>query len=152
LVRGLDPDTKSFLWKLATNIVPVGERLFRLNKKQTPNCPSCYTIADRRHLLDCHLGKLVSDGLKKCLTECFLSYDPQSLPLMADSILYLQLEALGPATLAATWLVGAALKMIYKATCSNNAVNKFRFQAMMKEAANTFKNTTFSNTSIYLTD
>jgi hypothetical protein len=149
-LRGLAPDSKSFIWKLSANVTPVGERLFRLKKKLTPLCPKCGMTEDRHHLLSCPLGKEVSDGLKTCLTHAFSTYDPGKAAVSSKDIIFLQYEELGASALAATLLTSMTLELLYESVRTQTQTNKYRIQAKIREAIILLKKTNFNNTGIIL--
>nr|MCS5593020.1 reverse transcriptase domain-containing protein [Porticoccaceae bacterium] len=150
--HGLCPDIKSFMWKLAANILPVGERLFRLKKRLSPNCPNCGSIDDRPHLLSCPLGSNIARGLQASLQDLFLRYTPLRHPVTPTDTLFLQFDSLGPAALAASWLTGTSLHMIHSAVIMQKATNQFRMQSMIAEAVFSFQKANLTNTAMFVNE
>ena len=104
---GLNPDQKSFLFKMMQSLLPTRERLTRLGKVQSSTCLYCEGITDStEHLLTCSHSLEVTERLQNCIN----TYLPLTTP--AD-VVRLNLPVSESLELPLTWLVSSCLSFVW---------------------------------------
>ena len=81
-LKGLNPDQKSFCFKLLHNILPTKSRLHRLKLKETPNCTHCNLgiVEDCFHaLLSCPYNNDVNTWIADLLRDHLPALTPENI-------------------------------------------------------------------------
>ena len=114
---GLTPEQKSFLFKWLQGLLPTKERLFRMKKIQSPDCPSCPGQCDNtQHIFYCfkykHITEPVFQHMKKYAAE--LNY---------SKLVTLNIQISESLELPFMWLLSKTLIILWSNKVSNKSVS-----------------------------
>ena len=105
---GLDPDQKSFLFKMLQFLLPTKERLHRIGKIQSPACIFCDGLEDTMgHLISCQQGLEVTVPLLNCMKD-------QDNSVVAGDLTTLSINTTEAMELPATWLIATCLGYVWQ--------------------------------------
>ena len=108
-IFGLDPDQKSFLFKMIQSLLPTRERLFRIGRIQSPSCSFCNHHDDTLiHLLSCQQATEVTTPLLACIQSQDRSVTP-------EDIISLNIKTSEAMELPTAWLIATCLQHTWEA-------------------------------------
>ena len=142
--KGLNPEEKSFLWKMLHNILPTQERLFHLKMKNTPH-PNCL-LCDKSEP-DNLVHSLVTCPFNSDVSAWLLSVVHDHLPLVQPhQVVLLDLGPLEESLcLPLVWLISNTLSSIWGDRKDKKKPGLHRTRSSLKAKVNILRKSRFSN-------
>ena len=105
---GLEPELKSFLFKMIQSLLPTKERLHRIGKVLSSSCIFCPGQEDTlEHLVSCQYSSEVTTPLLVCLQS-------QDNSITPGKIITLNIKTSEAMELPLTWLISTCLNFVWE--------------------------------------
>ena len=105
---GLEPEQKSFIFKMLQSLLPTKERLHRVGKVQSPACSFCQDQDDTLdHLISCQYSSEVTQPLLLCVQSQDRNVTPRD-------IITLNINTTESMELPVTWLISTCLNFVWE--------------------------------------
>ena len=142
--KGLNPEEKSFLWKMLHNILPTQERLFHLKMKNTPH-PNCL-LCDKSEPENL-VHSLVTCPFNSDVSAWLLSVVHDHLPLVQPhQVVLLDLGPLEESLcLPLVWLISNTLSSIWGDRKDKKKPGLHRTRSSLEAKVNILRKSRFSN-------
>ena len=133
---GLNPDQKSFAFKMIQNLLPTRERLFRIRKSAAPHCVFCLHLEldDFEHFFQCQKYANVMQPVRDCLEKVLPNVSVSKLA----SLSYNCDESM---ELPTTWLLITSMMMVWEARKNGRNLKLVEFKADLLAQASLLRET-----------
>ena len=142
-IFGLEPDQKSFLFKMIQSLLPTKERLHRIGKVQSPSCILCQDPADTlEHLILCQYSTEVTTPLIQFLTSQASSTTP-------GDIISLNIQTTEAMELPAIWLIATCLIFVWEERALGRISKLEKCRAELEAKIDLLKSTKWKHYSLH---
>ena len=143
-MKGLNPEQRSFLFKLVHNLLPTNNRLFKMNMAPSPQCDACGqgVVQDLPHvMLDCDTNGIINDWIVGVLFDI----DPNLIhtELNSVNILCMNLDMEPEVFLPVVWFLTTAFSLLWRAKQSRKPMELNNLKALIEGENEILKKTCY---------